>query len=61
MLEASGYSKRSKDFDDLITILDREIQLITPTDLKGGKEEDTLASHTATGQKYYQLTHDYLV
>jgi hypothetical protein len=57
LLEASGYANRSRDFDDLLRILDSEIRLITPTDPEG-KEE---ASASQPGQKYYQLTHDYLV
>jgi hypothetical protein len=32
LLEASGYGKRPKDFDDLLRIVDGEIRLITPTD-----------------------------
>lgn len=59
MLEASGYGSRPKDFSDLIRILDSEIRLITPTDPEG-KEEGSVASLKA-GDKYYQLTHDYLV
>lgn len=59
LLEASGYGGRPKDFDDLLRILDNEIRLITPTDPEG-KEEST-ASSSKPGQKYYQLTHDYLV
>jgi serine/threonine protein kinase/formylglycine-generating enzyme required for sulfatase activity len=59
LLEASGYGNRPKDFDDLIRILDNEIRLITPTDPEG-KEEGS-ASSSKPGQKYYQLTHDYLV
>lgn len=53
LLAASGYSSHSRDFDDLLRILDAGLRLITPTDVEG-KEEDS-------GQKYYQLTHDYLV
>jgi hypothetical protein len=59
LLEASGYGNRPKDFGDLIRILDNEIRLITPTDPEG-KEEGS-ASSSKPGQKYYQLTHDYLV
>ena len=55
LLEASGYGSRPKDFDDLLRILDSEIRLITPTD-----PEDGSASSKAD-EKYYQLTHDYLV
>ena len=59
LLEASGYGNRPKDFDDLIRILDSEIRLITPTDPEGKQEADH--STVKTGEKYYQLTHDYLV
>jgi serine/threonine protein kinase/formylglycine-generating enzyme required for sulfatase activity len=61
LLEASGYARRRKDFDDLIRILDSEIRLITPTDPGGVEAEDDSASHADVGQKYYQLTHDFLV
>ena len=61
LLEASGYASRPKDFDDLIRILDSEIRLITPTDPEGKEEADESTSQVQPGQKYYQLTHDYLV
>ena len=50
-----------KDFDDLIRILDSEIRLITPTDPEGKEEADGSAPAVKAGEKYYQLTHDYLV
>ncbi|MDB5386946.1 MAG: stkP 5 [Planctomycetaceae bacterium] len=59
LLEASGYGNRPKDFADLITILDSEIRLITPTDPEG--KDDSETSKRQLGEKYYQLTHDYLV
>ena len=62
LLEASGYANRLKDFDDLIRILDSEIRLITPTDPEGKEaDEDSVTTPTTAGEKYYQLTHDYLV
>ncbi len=61
LLEASGYSSRPKDFDDLIRILDSEIRLITPTDPEGKDDADDSTFQAQAGQKYYQLTHDYLV
>jgi hypothetical protein len=61
LLEASGYARRRKDFDDLIRILDSEIRLITPTDPEGVESDDDSVSHAEAGQKYFQLTHDYLV
>jgi serine/threonine protein kinase len=61
LLEASGYGNRPKDFDDLIRILDSEIRLITPTDPEGKDADDESVRQTQAGQKYFQLTHDYLV
>jgi hypothetical protein len=60
LLEASGYGNRPSDFDGLIRVLDSEIRLITPTDPEGKAGADESAS-IQSGQKYYQLTHDYLV
>lgn len=64
LLAASGYADHPKEFDDLIRILDSEILLITPTDPDGilsanGDRPGVGASKTS--QRYYQLTHDYLV
>jgi formylglycine-generating enzyme required for sulfatase activity len=59
LLEVSGYRSRPRDFVDLLRILDGEIRLITPTDPEG---KEAIASQVAdAGEKYYQLTHDYLV
>jgi hypothetical protein len=60
-LDASGYGSRPEDFDDLIRILDSEIRLITPTDPEGKEADGDSVLQTRPGQKYYQLTHDYLV
>jgi serine/threonine protein kinase/formylglycine-generating enzyme required for sulfatase activity len=59
LLETSGYRSRPRDFDDLIRLLDNELRLITPTDPEGKETEGDLVAQP--GQKYYQLTHDYLV
>ncbi len=59
LLEASGYTNRPRDFDDLLHILDPELRLITPTDPEG--RADASASLEKAGEKWYQLTHDYLV
>jgi formylglycine-generating enzyme required for sulfatase activity/tetratricopeptide (TPR) repeat protein len=58
LLEASGYSNRPGDFDDLIHILDAELRLITPTDQEGIAEENQASLPDG---HYYQLAHDYLV
>jgi hypothetical protein len=61
LMEASGYGNRPKDFDDLVRILDSKIRLITPTDPEGKDSDDDSVTQTQAGQKYFQLTHDYLV
>jgi eukaryotic-like serine/threonine-protein kinase len=61
LLEASGYAGLPKDFDDLVRILDSEIRLITPTDPEDQEKDGDSTSQIEAGQKYYQLTHDYLV
>ena len=61
LLEASGYGSRTRDFDDLVRILDSEIRLITPTDPEGKDSSDDSFTRTLPGQNYFQLTHDYLV
>jgi serine/threonine protein kinase/formylglycine-generating enzyme required for sulfatase activity len=59
LLEASGYAARRDDFANLMRILDSEIRLITPTDLEGAADGEPAADRA--GEKYYQLSHDYLV
>lgn len=59
LLKASGYTNRPKDFEELLHILDAELRLITPTDPEG--TEDTIPADVDDEDKYYQLTHDYLV
>ena len=72
LLDASGYAQRPGDFADLIQILDSEIRLITPTVPAGeevgarvgagaGESAATIAQPVSAPEKYYQLTHDYLV
>lgn len=61
LLSASGYENRPHDFEELIRILDREVRLITPTDPDGKGLDDESILPAEPGQKYYQLTHDYLV
>jgi len=60
LLSLSGYPGGTRDFDELVRILDSEIRLITPSDPKGSSS-DTQGQPADPGGKYYQLTHDYLV
>ncbi len=57
--EASGYAGRPGEFGDLLRILDSDLRLITPTD----PESSTGGGQPASpkGERYFQLTHDYLV
>jgi serine/threonine protein kinase/formylglycine-generating enzyme required for sulfatase activity len=64
LLAASGYANCPRDFDDLLRILDSEIRLLTPTDPEGVTTDEGQGASEGplpTGEKYYQLTHDYLV
>jgi serine/threonine protein kinase/formylglycine-generating enzyme required for sulfatase activity len=75
LLDVSGYSRRPKDLERLMRLLDSELRLVTPTDpesIAGEEDEDRRlearpSDPPATGEgagskgPYYQLTHDYLV
>ena len=59
-MSASGYAHVPRDFDELCQILGTEVLLITPT----GRLELSTTNHeepTKPVERYYQLTHDYLV
>ena len=60
LLDASGYASRPKLFDELLRILDKALFLITPID-QGGRLESDGGKATGSVERYYQLTHDYLV
>jgi serine/threonine protein kinase/formylglycine-generating enzyme required for sulfatase activity len=73
LLEASGYGGRPREFDDLLRVLDQETRLVTPTESDGpesaggGRELPEampvrdLTPPAREAERYYQLTHDYLV
>jgi eukaryotic-like serine/threonine-protein kinase len=61
LMEGSGYADRPKQFDELIRILDEEVRLITPTEPEGSKAVDQPAAKVKVRERFYQLTHDYLV
>jgi hypothetical protein len=60
LLAASGYAARPRDFEALLGILDGELRLITPTE-PGGGDSEVGSQQARTADRYYQLTHDYLV
>ncbi|TWT92372.1 protein kinase domain-containing protein [Stieleria varia] len=59
--QASGYKPDSKDFSELMTILDTEVRLITPCDHDDQQQEIDAKQQNPSGHGRYQLTHDYLV
>ncbi len=58
LLDIAGYGKKPREFKELMRILDGETRLLTPMDLDA---IDTYDLQTSPGNRYYQLTHDYLV
>jgi serine/threonine protein kinase/formylglycine-generating enzyme required for sulfatase activity len=58
LLEISGYGLRPRLFKDLMRILDSETRLLTPMDPAA---IDMSTGPLPAGERYYQLTHDYLV
>ena len=58
---ASNYRDREEDFANLLQMLDTELRLITPTDPEGTQGVSAANGSAHRGEKYYQLTHDYLV
>jgi len=62
LLVESGYEAGSREFDDLIRILDSETRLITPADVAGAAESEAgEPAPSSRGVKHYQITHDFLV
>ncbi|MDA1230078.1 MAG: SUMF1/EgtB/PvdO family nonheme iron enzyme, partial [Planctomycetota bacterium] len=57
--QVCGYNDREADFEELISILDGTLRLISPTDVSQDVARPGNAS--LLGTKYYQLAHDYLV
>ena len=60
LLVAAGYTQSMDAFRELLRILDSEVRLITPTNPEGSLNPEEFERSTDS-QKYYQLTHDYLV
>lgn len=69
---ACGFANRPRDFQQLLTILDTELRLISPTATEPTQSspnqaairEETVDAPSEDGvleTRYYQLTHDYLV
>ena len=62
LLAVSGYADNPHEFDVLLRILDSDLRLITPTEPDGLDTGEAMAESSSNGSdRYYQLTHDYLV
>ena len=65
LLQASGYTARPHDFDELIHLLDVELRLLTPAksndDDRKGELGDSAATASSAVEPAYQLTHDFLI
>ncbi len=62
LLAASGYAAGSREFEELIRILDSEVRLLTPTESAGAEEDEAaVPTQSPAGVKVYELTHDFLV
>ncbi len=61
LLAAAGGKTSPRDFDEVMTLLDRELRLVTPADVESHDDARGPASSADVSNKYYQLTHDYLV
>lgn len=62
----SGYENESRRLAKMLSILDTELRLITPTDPETSVTDSSIqgdfdAKPGAKPQRYYQLTHDVLV
>ena len=59
LLVVSGYGSRLNEFDELLHILNCELRLISPIEPEGSESDGQ--TKTPVGEKYFLLTHDYLV
>ena len=59
LLVVSGYGSRPNEFDELLRILNSELRLISPIEPEGSESDGQ--TKTQVGEKFYLLTHDYLV
>src|SRR5208337_4350716 len=59
LLMVSGYGSRPNEFDELLRILNGELRLISPIEPEGSESDGQ--TKTPVGEKFFLLTHDYLV
>ena len=59
LLVVSGYGSRPNEFDELLRILNSELRLISP--IEPEESESDGQTKTPVGEKFFLLTHDYLV
>ena len=61
LLHATGYTAQRREFAELLNLLDTQLRLITATDPEGQGGDEEHHSSRGASDRYYQLTHDYLV
>jgi formylglycine-generating enzyme required for sulfatase activity len=59
LLVVSGYGSRPNEFDELLRILNSELRLMSPVEPEGPESDGQ--TKTPVGEKFFLLTHDYLV
>ena len=59
LLVVSGYGSRPNEFDELLRILNSELRLISPIEPEVSESDGQ--TKTQVGEKFFLLTHDYLV
>tara|TARA_R110002049_G_scaffold309101_1_gene516877 strand:- start:15646 stop:18687 length:3042 start_codon:yes stop_codon:yes gene_type:complete len=57
--EVSGYGREPQKFDDLLTILEKEVRLVTAAETHA--DELTTDNVMGLDGRHYQLTHDFLI
>ena len=61
LLRASGYEGSAEKFNALMRLLDRELRLITPTEVIRDESSDQTTDEAATKETGYLLAHDFMV
>src|SRR5271157_97886 len=59
LLVVAGYGSLPNEFDELLRILNSELRLISPIEPEGSESDGQ--TKTPVGEKFFLLTHDYLV
>ena len=61
LLGASGYGEHRQEFDELLAILTQDLRLIREVEPPGEAVSKPEPASTNKSQKYFQLSHDYMI